>query len=397
MTVWRAGDGRVRPGDFMSARPACLAVRLLAGCGTLGSRPREAEAALPGQFTSAAGRSVSAAELDRWWTLYNDPELTQLTEAALSASTDVRAAFARLEEAQAQRSSRRRQVAFPTGELTGSASVTGTEQLEGGSPLQPAGPSNAQSLEFPVSWELDLFGRRRVATPHHRGHYLSSRFLYEAHATRSPARWRRTVPGPRPGPALADAQETQRIAVELARVARIRSERGLAPTSESARRDAELAARSPKGPVAGRPALAPGAPSCSRRKGDARWTPLPITPNLYDKPETPAVSRARWWRAARTCARRRRGCRPRPAALSQAELALLPTINLRPSLGATGRTPICFRLGDGLLDPGANLLVPILDRPRLLAEIEVTARAPSRPSSATSAPCRRPSPKPTRR
>jgi NodT family efflux transporter outer membrane factor (OMF) lipoprotein len=360
----------------------CLAVLpLLAGCGTLGSRPRSAEVALPGQFTSAAGRTVQAAELDRWWTLYNDPELTLLTEAALSASTDVRAAFARLEEARATRSSRRSQAFFPNGDLTGSASVTQSEELEGaggqsgggGGQFTPVGRSNAQQLEFPVSWELDLFGRRRAASRTIEGDYLAARFLYEGARAAIAGQVAQNLFQARGlAQQLTDAEETRRIAAELARVARIRAERGLAPTSEAARAEAELAAAEAEAArlqadlralqravlvLVGRP--------------DAPVESLAIAPNLYDPPETPAV-------VPSTLVARRPDVREAQAriqaaagALTRAELALLPTINLRPSIGAQRQDSDLFTSATGFWSLGANLLVPILDRPRLLAEIGV--------------------------
>jgi outer membrane protein TolC len=158
----------------------CAAVApLLAACGTLGSQPRVAQADVPGVFSAPGGRTVSAAELDRWWTLYNDPELTMLVDQSLAASTDARAALARLEEARAQRSSVRRQIGTPSGDLTGSGSVTQTEQLEGESPFSPSGRSNAQSLDFPVSWQLDLFGRNRAALRSVNAEFGAARFVYE--------------------------------------------------------------------------------------------------------------------------------------------------------------------------------------------------------------------------
>src|SRR3712207_4124789 len=218
-TVGR-GRSRSSSGDTMKRAAILIAVLpLLAACGTLGSRPREADVSLPGQFTSTAGRPMQAAELDRWWTLYQDAELDLLVEAALNASTDVRAAFARLEEAQALRAGRRWSNLAPSGDLTGSTSVTQTEQVEGSSQFSVSGRSETQSLQFPVSWELDLFGRRRAAGRTIQGDYLAARFLYEGTRAAIAGQVAQNLFQARGlAQQLVDAEETQRIAAELARV-----------------------------------------------------------------------------------------------------------------------------------------------------------------------------------
>ena len=74
---------------------------LLAACAGLGGPgPREADVRTPAAFAGSDNvAAVPDAALERWWTLYNDPELVALVEQALVANTDIRAALARLEEA----------------------------------------------------------------------------------------------------------------------------------------------------------------------------------------------------------------------------------------------------------------------------------------------------------
>jgi hypothetical protein len=103
---------------------------------------------------------------------------------------------------------------------------------------------------------------------------------------------------------------------------------------------------------------------------------LPIAANLYDPPEIPALVPSTL--LARRPDVREAQLRIESAAgnLTRAELALLPTINLRPSLGLSRNDSDLFTSSTGFWSVGANLLVPILDRPRLLAEIGVNrARA----------------------
>ena len=357
----------------------CVAVMpLLAACGSLGSAPRQAEVGLPGGFSMTGGQALPATALDRWWTLYGDAELEQLVDQSLTASTDARAALARLEEARATRTSRRRSLLIPSGDLTGAGSITQTEQLEGGNQFQAAGQSNALSLDFPVSWELDLFGRRRAANQVIAGDFAASRFLYEGARASLAGQVAQSLFQARGlAQQLQDARETQRIAADLARITRIRGERGLSPTSEAARAEAELATAEAEVArldselraaqrsllvLAGRPTEALEA--------------LPIAANLYDPPATPQA-------VPSTLLARRPDIREAQAriegasgGLRRAELALLPTVNLRPSLGLARQESDLFTSATGFWSFGANLLVPILDRPRLLAEIGVNrARA----------------------
>jgi len=354
---------------------------LLSACGTLGSRPREAEATLPGAFTSsgphAPGTAVANAQLDRWWTLYGDPELEGLVETALNSSTDARAALARLEEARAQRSSSRRGL-LPAGDMSGSGGVTRTEQLEGGSPFQPSGQSNAQSLDFPVSWELDVFGRRRASRRSIDADYASARFLYEGARAALAGQVAQNVFLARGlAQQLQDARDTQRIATELARVARIRAERGLAPTSESARASAELASADAEiERLASELRAIQRAVLVLTGRPEAPVDALVIAPNLYDPPATPAAVPSTL--LARRPDVREARARIEAAAgdLTRAELALLPTINLRPSVGLARQDSPLFASATGFWSLGAGLLLPVLDRPRLLAEIGVNkARA----------------------
>lgn len=55
-----------------------------------------------GAFVSATGRGFAQADLpDHWWTLYNDPRLDALIEQVLAANTDLRAAGANIDNAEA--------------------------------------------------------------------------------------------------------------------------------------------------------------------------------------------------------------------------------------------------------------------------------------------------------
>ena len=359
------------------------AAPLLAACA--GDRAvREADVRLPERFSSTGGATAQAGALHRWWTLYGDDELVGLVDQALAAGTDARAARARLEEAAALRRSLTRQVMLPRGDLEGDASLRETRVLEGdaggfGPGVQfGAGRSDTESLTFPVSWELDLLGRNRAARRTIQNDFAAARFNYEATRAALAGQVASSLFQAR-GLAvqLQDAQETLRIQTEIARVTRIRAERGLAPTSEAARTDAELAQSEAEVQrldaelraatralltLVGRPAETLDA--------------LAIAAELYDPTAAPEAFPSLL--LSRRPDVREAEARIRSAAgnLRRAELALFPTITLRPSVGLNRTGSAAFTSATGFWALGAGLAMPILDRPRLLAEIDISgARA----------------------
>lgn len=374
---------------------------LLAACAGLGGEgPRSADVRTPGLFTVAGGRPLPAASLDRWWALYGDPELETLVDQALAANTDVRTALARLEEARAQRASVIRGLS-PRGDLSGSAQVQQSESLGGdagagggfgsggigggiggdgstGQFGQGAGTQDSESLTFAGSQELDVFGRTREARRTLNAEFLASRFAFESVRAAVAAQTASAVFGAR-GTAvqLEEARETLRIANELSRITRIRSERGLAPRSEFDRAETERAnaeaeaARLEAGLRAQQRALLTLA-----GRNTEEVTALPIRAALYDPPAAPeAVPGVLLTRRADV---REAQARIESAAgnLRRARLALLPTFTLRPSVGLSRTASDLFTGSSGFWSLGAGLLVPVLDRGRLLAEVQVNdARA----------------------
>jgi hypothetical protein len=142
-----------------------------AGCApTLELRPPSA--ALQTVYTASAGAAPSdAAVLDQWWTLYRDSQLDVLVGRALVEGTDARLALARLTEARAVRDgalSRFRLQGEPViaGAVQRSASISGDgvgATSGSGAPSAPGVTLRSASAAFNVSYELDLFGRGRVA------------------------------------------------------------------------------------------------------------------------------------------------------------------------------------------------------------------------------------------
>src|SRR5258706_14714950 len=87
----------------------------LAGCNIAGHR--SPDVALPPAYEAPAGQAtLAAADLDRWWLLFNDPILNALEDDAFRLSPDARTAAARVLEAKATRDSQTAPT-FPTGAL----------------------------------------------------------------------------------------------------------------------------------------------------------------------------------------------------------------------------------------------------------------------------------------
>jgi len=361
---------------------------LLAACAGLGGEgPRSAAVATPELFTAAGGRRLPAAAMDCWWTLYDDPQLVALVEGALQANTDVRTALARLEETRATRASVLRTLG-PRGDLTGDANLQQTEAIGdedesagGGGGFQfgqQTGPSNSQGLTFAGNQELDIWGRNREARRTLNAEFLASRFAYESVRSAVAAQTADTLFLTRGAAVqLEEARETLRIAKELSRVTRIRAERGLAPASEFDRAETERAnaeaevARLSAAFDASRRALL----TLTGRSADP-VDRLIIAPVLADAPAAPeAVPGVLLTRRPDV---REAQARIESASgnLRRARLALLPTFTLRPSLGLSRSESDFFTASTGFWALGAGLLVPVLDRPRLLAEVQVNgARA----------------------
>jgi outer membrane protein, multidrug efflux system len=95
-----------------------------------------------------------------WWTVFQDPTLDALENRVTAANQDIKAAFARLQQARAE-TRIQRSALFPT--LTAGPSAT-RSQTSVNSPLySPARPavSNDFVLEADLSYEIDVWGRIR--------------------------------------------------------------------------------------------------------------------------------------------------------------------------------------------------------------------------------------------
>ena len=141
---------------------ALLASCLLgsSGCKTVGPDYKPPQTATPTNWTSElqAGLAGVAADtnlLERWWTVFNDPILSDLVERARAGNLDLRQAEARVREARAQRGMAKAGL-FPAVGANASASRTTASKQAGSGQT-----TDFYATSLDASWELDLFGGKR--------------------------------------------------------------------------------------------------------------------------------------------------------------------------------------------------------------------------------------------
>jgi multidrug efflux system outer membrane protein len=141
------------------------AMPLLVSSCRVGPDYRRPTVEMPEAFKSAApddaAEPVLAAD---WWTLFNDPQLTELEAAAVQANPNLRAAAARVAQARAAARTVASQF-YPVVSLDPSISrsrvptnrglATGTAAAAGGSTI------NNIQIPFDLSYEIDIWGRVR--------------------------------------------------------------------------------------------------------------------------------------------------------------------------------------------------------------------------------------------
>ncbi len=360
----------------------------LSAC-TTGRTPRAADVRLPAAFEAGGGSALSTATLDRWWTLFSDPELEGLVTQALAASPTVRLAEARLEEARAIRQGAL--TGFnPQGGLESSASYRDTQNLgdEGGGTTIPglppglggfsqSGASRSAAANFNVSWELDLFGRRRAARRSADADLLAARFAAEGTRAQLAADTASSLFSAR-GLAiqLEDAEETVRIQRELLRVVRRRVEVGLTAASDAARVETDLAnAEAEAQRLEAELRAAKRSLLVLVGRGVEPTDSLPIAAAASDPPVTPAALPGELLARRPDVREAQARLQSAAGALTAAELEFFPRLNLLPGVGLSSTEQSGFESNTSFWSIGAGLAVPVLDRPRLQAQLRAqTAR-----------------------
>jgi outer membrane protein, multidrug efflux system len=381
----------------VKSRFALPALLLLGACAT--GSPRAPQVATPPSF-EAQGAAVAPVQLDRWWTLYGDPQLSALVEEALERGFTTREALARLDEARAVRRNALR--AFdPRGDLQASATRQQTYNLGDGAGVAPApggggtgqpgtdqpgggqggfpgggfvfpGRLDSYVLSLPVQWELDLFGRRGAARRSADAELDASRFAYlGARATLAADVADQLFQARGLAVQVADSRETLRIRQETRRVVGIRAQRGLAPNADVNRVETDLATAQAQLQLqeaqlfAARRSLL----VLLGRAGD-RLESVPVEARLAAPPAIPAGLPADLLVRRPDVLEARARLEGALGRLRTAELAQFPTLTLTPSAGVNAIRGV-FEATTAFWSLGASLLVPVLDRARLRQEVRI--------------------------
>lgn len=329
--------------------------------------------ALPARYEGEAAVAADAdmAALDQWWRLFADAQLETLVETALARSTDARLAYFRIREARAIYN---QSVAstLPSGNLSGSATRQHTELLSGQS-FSPSGTVDSFSGTFSPSWEIDLLGRLAATRSGARLDYQAAAFDYQgsrmvlvADVATALFQARSTAVQ------LGDARETLRIAQELAASARLGVSHGLVAGADAAQLDSDV------GNARAEVTRLEASLRASKRsllvligQPDDPTGSLVIEPILALPPAIPAATPGE-------LLIRRPDVRAAEARLAAAartirvdRLNLFPRLTLNGS-GGLSRTSGSFGADSAVWSLGAGLALPILDRPRLMAQLRIS-------------------------
>jgi outer membrane protein, multidrug efflux system len=139
---------------------AMVSALLLAAC-AVGPDYRRPEVATPDNFVGVDATQFSTADVEReFWKGFNDEQLNELIERALSANHDIRIASARLREARALRGETRLDLAPTVQASAGYTKGRASDRQLG--PLQNVdSEQDYYDSGFDAFWELDFFGRVR--------------------------------------------------------------------------------------------------------------------------------------------------------------------------------------------------------------------------------------------
>jgi multidrug efflux system outer membrane protein len=350
-------------------RAALLLPLALAGCTLPGKRvaaPPAADVTPPPAWRTnlPANGPVRAG----WWASFGDPALTELVEQALANNVDVQIAAARVEEARAAEALSRAQLLPQIG-----ASVPETQ----GQTLSPFGlPSQALGAQptLTASYDLDLFGRLRLASRAARAQLLASE------AARDTVRLA-TAASAASGyitlraldQRLAIAQATLASREEAQRIARRRYESGYSSRLEYRQAQAEYSATAQLVPAAqlaisrqeNALSLLTGQSPGTIRRGLALdlLVPPPIPDGL---PADLLRRRPDLYQAEQTLVAADR-------LLDSQRAAMLPNVSLTGSAGVVLSTALTNPVG--VFSLGASILAPLFDGGRLAAQEDAaTAR-----------------------
>jgi multidrug efflux system outer membrane protein len=152
-----------------------ISLILVASCTLVGPDYKRPEINLPNAYRQEINKDNVVTDLNMWWKLYQDPALDELMDKALKKNTDINAAIARLEEADAYL----QQIGaalIPSIDLTSQGNRTKATE-NGIFPSSVAKPFRKNfNIQLGTSFELDFWGRLRRAKESARAEYISSQY-----------------------------------------------------------------------------------------------------------------------------------------------------------------------------------------------------------------------------
>ncbi|CAN7522022.1 TolC family protein [Phenylobacterium sp. LjRoot225] len=352
------------------AAPLCFA---LAACG---SAPKP-DLRLPVAYEAPQPAPAGAVALDRWWTTFDDPQLTALIDQALVANPDVKSAAARLLEARASRQSSLFQF-LPQGDAKGSATRTDTRgglvipgiEIPG---LTSGGATESYSANFDVSWEVDLFGRFLAARKVANADVAAAGFDYVGTRTSLAAQVADAYFQAR-GLAiqLADARETARIQRELYELAAKRAQAGLATTADADRvagdlsqSEAQVASLEAELQVQRRTLLILAGRTVEPTSS------IDVQPFVAAAPVVPAAVPSELLRRRPDVRQAEAQLRAAIGSVTVARLAFLPTFTLKPGYGWSKTIQGDSTNASTSWSLGGAVSQPVLNIPSLLAQAKV--------------------------
>ena len=134
-----------------------LALAVLAACSTTPPPRPSLDLPLP---SAAATGAPTQAQLEAWWLVFNEPQLTTLIEEAFANNLDLKSAVARIDEARANLRAARSQM-LPTLDATFNASRGQISQLTNPG-FGPPWSGTIYNAQLVASYEVDVWGRVRA-------------------------------------------------------------------------------------------------------------------------------------------------------------------------------------------------------------------------------------------
>lgn len=152
-----------------------LAAALLSACAAVGPDYERPAVNLPAQYAVPVPVSDAPQVTATWWTLFGDATLNELMEAARRHNTDVQAAVARVEQAEAALREADA-LRWPSLGLSGSAARQRTSEL---SATGNGATFSTFQLAATMDFEIDFWGRLRRASEAARAQALATDYARE--------------------------------------------------------------------------------------------------------------------------------------------------------------------------------------------------------------------------